>query len=123
MDKKERYKFWKAYMSGAEMIKAERQRHADEEGWTLEHDDQWIHGELVRAAVTYLVWYLGNIIKQWTVNVVCFGELWPWDLKWWKTSNDEPIENLVKAGSMIAAEIDRMIRLEKVNENDTKNLL
>jgi hypothetical protein len=34
---------------------------------------------------------------------------WPWDASWWKPSND-PVRNLVKAGALIAAEIDRLQR-------------
>lgn len=34
---------------------------------------------------------------------------WPWDASWWKPSPD-PIANLVKAGALIAAEIDRLQR-------------
>ena len=34
---------------------------------------------------------------------------WPWDVSWWKPS-DSPIRNLVKAGALIAAEIDRLQR-------------
>jgi hypothetical protein len=32
---------------------------------------------------------------------------WPWEKSWWKPSAD-PIRNLVKAGALIAAEIDRL---------------
>jgi hypothetical protein len=36
---------------------------------------------------------------------------WPkeWNVDWWKPS-DDPIRNLVKAGALIAAEIDRLQR-------------
>lgn len=34
---------------------------------------------------------------------------WPWHSSWWKPS-DDPIRNLVKAGALIAAEIDRLQR-------------
>lgn len=34
---------------------------------------------------------------------------WPWDENWWKPSLD-PIRNLVKAGALLAAEIDRLQR-------------
>jgi hypothetical protein len=33
---------------------------------------------------------------------------WPWEPEGWKPS-DDPIRNLVKAGSLIAAEIDRLL--------------
>ena len=35
--------------------------------------------------------------------------LWPWSDKWWKPS-DDPVRNLVKAGALLAAEIDRLQR-------------
>lgn len=43
------------------------------------------------------------------VNLPAHGA-WPWDASWWKPSAD-PIRNLVKAGALIAAEIDRLQRL------------
>ena len=36
---------------------------------------------------------------------------WPWDDEWWNPSPD-PITNLVKAGALIAAEIDRQERID-----------
>jgi hypothetical protein len=37
-------------------------------------------------------------------------KVWPWEQPdWWKPS-DNPIRNLEKAGALIAAEIDRLIR-------------
>lgn len=42
-------------LTGAEMILAERRREIAEEGFTPEHDDQWNHGELVNAAMSYEV--------------------------------------------------------------------
>jgi hypothetical protein len=41
------------------------------------------------------------------------NEGWPWDEKWWKPSTN-PIRNLVKAGALIAAEIDRLQRVTEV---------
>lgn len=35
-------------------------------------------------------------------------EWWPWDRKWWKPSQDDQVKNLIKAGALIAAEIDRL---------------
>ena len=34
-------------------------------------------------------------------------KFWPWHRCWWKPS-DDPIRNLVKAGALLAAEIDRL---------------
>lgn len=94
--------------TGAELIAAERRRQVEAEGWAPEHDDEHTKAELARAAHRYLTraidrsgWPLGG-----------FGSLgWPWSESWWKPS-DDPIRNLVKAGALIAAEIDRLQRAE-----------
>ena len=88
--------------TGAELIMSERYRHTQVEGWTPEHDDRYVHGELRLAAAGY-----GR-------NAVAAGTpapaTWPWDFQWWKPS-DDPVRNLTKAGALIAAEIDRLQRL------------
>lgn len=43
---------------------------------------------------------------------------WPFGQDWWKPSND-PIRNLVKAGALIAAEIDRLHRINKQPVSET----
>lgn len=72
----------------------ERRRQVSAEGWTPEHDDYWHDGELAQAAVCYA---LGN------------PDLWPWSLMWWKPTDRR--RNLVKAGALILAEIERLDRL------------
>ena len=88
-------------MTGVDMIAAERLRQVVVEGWTAEHDDQHGAGELVSAAECYLI----------NGHVHMPAESWPWDGSWWKPS-DDPIRNLVKAGALIAAEIDRLQRVK-----------
>lgn len=98
-------------MSGAELIAVERQRQLDAEGWTPEHDDEHDACELTMAACAYAHHVVGQ------VNGICWDDeddrhaamSWPWHLDWWKPS-DDPICNLVKAGALIAAEIDRLQR-------------
>lgn len=89
--------------NGAAMIFEERTRQLFEEGWSAEHDDEHSHGELVLAAITYA----SSTLALWPVN---FEDVWPWDHKWWKPSDH--IRNLEKAGALIAAEIDRLKRLD-----------
>lgn len=90
---------------GALLIAIERQRQVDSEGWTPEHDDEHIHGELAAAAVSYIV-----ISDPDGAGDTGFAEdVFPWERSWWKPS-DDPIRNLVKAGALIAAEIDRRQR-------------
>jgi len=42
---------------------------------------------------------------------------WPWDEEWWKPDNDA-VRNLAKAGALIAAEIDRLQRLQPNTRTD-----
>jgi len=104
-------------MSGADQIKVERERQINEEGWTAEHDDKHAIGELAKAAACYAVLDCSNFVtlKDGAVTINIFRLLWPWHRDWWKPSSR--IRNLVKAGALIAAEIDRLQR-EKFREED-----
>lgn len=93
--------------TGIELITEERQRQVEVEGWTLEHDDHHKWGELAKAAACYAVYGTDAEVYE-------NGDpAWPWSSEWDKRSNaDGGLHNLVKAGALIAAEIDRMQRLE-----------
>ena len=90
---------------GWQLIRAERMRQRVEEGRTLEHDDEHEEGEMMRSAMAYL-----KVTHHPEKYVDAPPDNWPWEAKWWKPSED-PIRNLVKAGALIAAEIDRLQRL------------
>ena len=99
--------------TGIELIAEERQRQISQEGWTPEHDDGHTGGEMADAAVCYIeTATLQDVVDIPYVSVRDTPEGWPWDYEWWKPSED-PIRNLVKAGALIAAEIDRLQRKEK----------
>jgi hypothetical protein len=90
-------------MNGAEMIAAERWRQTEVEGWDAWHDDaEHTTGELVEAAVCYALAGIGA-----ESDVV--PARWPWVDADWKPSRDG-IVSLTKAGALIAAEIDRLLR-------------
>jgi len=99
--------------NGTELIAAERQRQIEQEGWTPEHDANHTYEELIRAAKCYLT--AAEATSHSKNNITFTGyrkgepapKDWPWEDSWWKPS-DEPIKNLVKAGALIAAEIDRI---------------
>ena len=99
--------------NGISLILAERLRQMQQEGWTPEHDDTHTQCELLGAARAYsLIAFSQGIhgtIRMDDPPVSCPDE---WDIKWWKPSPD-PIRNLVKAGALIAAEIDRLQRKEQ----------
>jgi hypothetical protein len=90
-------------MTGVELIAEERQRQVDVEGWTEKHDDLHTSGQIAEAARCYLEG------RNPAASRMIVG--WPWLEKWWKPSKD-PVRNLVKAGALIAAEIDRLQRLQ-----------
>ncbi len=92
---------------GASRIAAERRRQVDMEKWTPDHDAGHEPGILAKAGIRYAE----------EATVVMTGRapwpraVWPWAGEWWKPSAD-PIRNLEKAGALIAAEIDRLLRLD-----------
>lgn len=93
-------------LDGAALIAAERERQLQAEGWTPEHDDEHAHGELAAAAVSYIV--ISD--PDGAGDTGYPEEVWPWDLSWFKPA--DPIKNLVRAGALIAAEIDRLQRAQ-----------
>ena len=93
--------------SGTDLIAAERERQQSEEGWDFQHDDEHDGGELARAAAMYA---LPPEMRQGGVPINGTF-LWPWENRWWKPSPDDRVKELVKAGALIAAEIDRLGRL------------
>lgn len=98
-------------MNGVELIAAERDRQVNQEGYTREHDDEHDDAALLNAAWAYLLASRQIVTKQpgWLHRVPA---AWPWGRAWWKPS-DDPVRNLVKAGALIAAEIDRLQRAQE----------
>lgn len=86
-----------------EDIAAERKRQIEVEGWTPEHDDEHYLKQMSLAAASYAAF--GDICD--TPGIP--PGLWPWDRSWWKPTDYR--RNLVKAGALIAAEIERVDRL------------
>lgn len=98
-------------MSGAEQIAAERQRQVEVEGWTPEHDDEHEFGELAGAGASYASLasrQIGSGMHEAETKSPP-SQVWRWPGDAWKPSSD-PIRNLVRAGALIAAEIDRLNR-------------
>lgn len=94
---------------GVSLIAQERQRQIEVENWTPEHDDEHQYGELSKAAAVYTL--LGT-----DAHTAIDGEpersAWPWAGSWFKPTTR--LRDLVKAGALIAAEIDRIQRLEAI---------
>jgi hypothetical protein len=92
----------------AQDVLAERQRQIEAEGWTAQHDDEHDHGEMSRAAACYA---LGTPRVGQEPNVVT---LWPWWPQWWKPKDNR--SNLVRAGALILAEIERLDRARSLTQ-------
>lgn len=93
-------------------VLAERERQVDAEGWDADHDDEHLDGELARAAAAYALWdAAGERVKRaWENLGLSYPDCWPWALAWWKPRTRR--ENLVRAGALILAEIERLDRAE-----------
>ena len=88
-----------------DLISVERQRQVNQEGWTSEDDDKHESEQLARAAACYAM------PKFWRV-LSFMDRHWPWDTRWWKPTPQDRIRELVKAGALIVAEIERLQRLQ-----------
>lgn len=90
-------------------VLAERRRQVSEEGFTPERDDAYARGELAQAAGCYA---LGP--KLVPIDGRCAESArpawWPWDRAWWKPRGRRA--DLVRAGALILAEIERLDRAE-----------
>lgn len=91
--------------TGSELIAEERERQIAKEGWTPAHDDTHADGEMGMAALSYIL--AADYRGQNPEEPLTY---WPWDRSYFKPVAD-PVRNLVKAGALIAAEIDRRQRL------------
>lgn len=104
-------KLTKEQSKAVEDVIAERARQVSQEGFDDTHDDIHTNGALSRAAACYAlqssdlgregVYFLGRWRSITDLH-------WPWDSDWWKPTT--PRRNLVKAGALILAEIERLDR-------------
>ena len=105
-------------MTGVEIIAAERTRQIEVEGFTPAHDDQWTGGALAEAAMAYampaktIVVNVGGDDKFSIYLRINRNFFFPddWGTEWWKPTDKNRIRELAKAGALIAAEIDRILR-------------
>lgn len=74
-------------------VAKERVRQVSEEGWTPEHDDTHTNGALLQAAIAYAA-----DVQGW----------WPFGAGF-KPKTER--ENLIRAGALLLAEIERLDRL------------
>ena len=101
--------------TGIELIADERKRQFYEEGFGERHDAYNVPGNLALAGACYALNGATMCMHGRELSVEDYKKLsspgyrWPFAEKWWKPTNH--IRDLVKAGALIAAEIDRMQRV------------
>lgn len=94
---------------GCVLIEAERVRQISEEGYSEAHDDGHTSSEMARAAKVLLKCAMRQLRGAPMAHVMSLHFGWPWSRRSFKVSPD-PLRQLVKAGALIAAEIDRLER-------------
>lgn len=116
--------------TGIQLITAERNRQIENEGFDSAHDDEHTSGELALAAALYATPVLLYQFHDEFASGPLFSNAFPWD-EWDKRphfggsdpenysnkvgdpeyyTKEQRLDLLVKAGALIAAEIDRLLR-------------
>lgn len=105
-------------------VAAERRRQISAEGWTPDHDDEHADGDLAMAAACYALPEIHrevfprkdarNVGRSADEPIVVYDDvlcpmLWPWHGAGWKPKDRRG--DLVKAGALILAEIERLDRM------------
>lgn len=119
--------------TGIELITEERKRQIEVEGYTSKHDAQHTCGELALAACCYAApkqLFEQVNTKFYANKSIIFKDPWPFDIEYDKRrqftkanypidpeemTQDQRFSLLIKAGSFIAAEIDRLLALYNSN--------
>jgi hypothetical protein len=101
--------------AAARDVLAERRRQIEVEGWTPEHDDSHAAGALASAAACYAIGSMIEIPLVHRGSAVMNGNgkpfvsrIWPFAAHWWKPKSRR--YDLVRAGALIQAEIERLDR-------------
>lgn len=100
--------------TGVSLIAAERKRQVDTEGWTPEHDAQHGRGEMAITAACYAAFSTDAQV------LVDGKDAFPWGSCDDKRLRHSRQRQLVIAGALIAAEIDRLAASRSSTEQDQK---
>jgi len=106
---------------GIARIEAERRRQIESEGFGEEHDDTYHNDQMAWAAACYAAPSEIYAREETGPGQTLFYDPWPWDKSWDKRDRDQAnmieyvdpkrrIRALAKAGALIAAEIDLIVR-------------
>lgn len=105
-------------MTGAELIAKERERQKGECLYSPEYDiKENRFGALALAAACYALPQKRRNCVKYAYIPRPIPELWPWDWDTYKPTEDDRISELVRAGALIAAEIDRLQAMSLTRED------
>jgi hypothetical protein len=100
-------------MNGAGLIMSERKRH-EGKGYTAEYDDLFTEGQLAKAAACHAVFEIEGddtfVVEGLGTGSGFSEDAYPWEPALDSRDHHSRIENLVVAGALICAEIDRLQR-------------
>ena len=96
--------------TGVEFIAAERDRQLNQKGLDASRDDQYVTAELPLAAIYYA--FPSDLFRPHARTAIRRSDFWPpnWDSHYAQANVDDRLTQLAKAGALIAAEIDRILR-------------
>ncbi|WP_343742108.1 hypothetical protein [Herbaspirillum huttiense] len=102
--------------AAARDVLAERRRQQEVEGWTTDHDDEHLSGEISALAAFYA---MPPAARDWNASSTGYGEtlgeaMLPPE---WRAKPGERREELKKAGALILAEIERIDRATLAERN------
>jgi hypothetical protein len=100
-------------------IAAERQRQIVEEGFDAAHDDAHDPGEFAAAVAAYAFFAACSDAHRAspTTRLSVLNTLWPWDRSSFRPATRR--RDLVRAGALIVAKIERMDRAQEHTETET----
>lgn len=94
-----------------DLIQLERARQVSK-GWTAEHDDLHADGEIALAAACYAL--TSRVEIEGVPRMI--NALWPWEREAFQPRGGGGITDLVRAGALIVAEIERRLRIEESDD-------
>ena len=100
------------------LIAVERMRQITVKGWTPEHDDEHVNDELAALAAFYAI---PPAARDWDASSTGYGDtlaqaIIPHD--WVAPPDGDRIVELVKAGALIIAEVERLLRAAEAGHHD-----
>lgn len=91
-------------------IAAERDRQITVEGYDARHDDKHVHGQIAMAAACYTAPEKIYVLDP---PVAYVDDPFPWEEEYDKRQKHSRLRSLAIAGALIAAEMDRLARIEQ----------